>query len=295
MDMDGASSRRRAAGLCTVLLLAAGLGCRPADSTKEARQEGSKVMDAQQLAEDLGVVRRARIYFYHHSVGENLLAGVKAFDGAVAGTPLAMVAPEQAATRDGPVLAHAGGGRNGDPKGKIDFFAATVRQRTGLKPDLTLMKLCYADFNPRTDVEDVFAHYQRTLEALQREHPEIRFAHVTVPLMASPTGLKASVYRLIGREVWADASNVRRAEFNRRLKESFPSDAVLDLAHLEATTGDGGAVTFEYGGRRYPALNPEYTDDGGHLNPAGQQVAGAAVIRFLASVLHAPAGRNAER
>ena len=144
----------------------------------------------------------------------------------------------------------------------------------------------------RTDVDELFAYYRSTLEALKREHPEIRFAHVTVPFTTSPTGLKQRVYRLIGREVWADASNVKRTEFNRRLKESFGSDPVFDLSRLEATAPDGHLTTFEQGGRSYLALYPGYTEDDGHLNDAGQRSVGSAAIRFLAEGLK---GRGAAR
>jgi hypothetical protein len=147
------------------------------------------------------------------------------------------------------------------------------------------MKLCFVDFDPRTNVDDLFGHYQRTVEDLKREHPEIRFAHVTAPLFRRPTDLKSSARRLLGREVWEDAANVKRAEYNRRLKETFASDPVFDLARVEATGPDGSVSSFEQGGRTYLTLHPSFTDDGGHLNASGQRTAGAAAIRFLAAAL----------
>jgi hypothetical protein len=107
------------------------------------------------------------------------------------------------------------------------------------------------------------------------------------------TGLKWRIFRLIGKEVWEDAANVKRAEFNRRLNESFGADSVFDLARIEATAPDGRLTTFEYGGQSYPSLYPGYAeDDGEHLNTAGQQVAGAAIIRFMAEGLK---GRGSAR
>jgi hypothetical protein len=196
-----------------------------------------------------------------------------------------MVSREAAGGVAGPLLAHGGGGRNGDPKGKIDIFAAAIRKDAGLHPNLAFLKLCYADVDPRTDVADVFEHYRKTLEDLRREFPGIRFAHVTIPLMEHPVDLKNRIYRVIGREVWADASNVKRAEFNRRLLEAFPADPIFDLAKLEATRPDGGQATFEAGGKTYPSLWAGYSEDGGHLNVAGQRAAAAEAARFMAGAL----------
>lgn len=265
------------------LLLVASVGCGPAVSTRDAGGESTTM--SQQLAADLKVIGQRRILFVHHSVGVNILAGVERLDAEAGGGHLLMAWLPRASAIEGPVLAHGGGGRNKDPKSKIDFFAATIRNEPRLKPDVAFMKLCFVDFEPGTDVEDLFSHYQRTLESLKREHPEIRFAHVTAPLFKRPSDLKSSLNRLLGREVWEDAANVKRAEYNRRLIESFPSDPVFDLARVEATGPDGSVTAFEQAGRKVPSLNPIYTDDGGHLNDLGQRAAGAAMIRFLAGAV----------
>jgi hypothetical protein len=240
------------------------------------------------LATDLGVVRQARIAFSHHSVGVNILAGIERLDAGSTGTRLRLASLEEAAALEGPVLAHGGGGSNGAPKSKIDFFAATIRSQPRLKPDMAFMKLCYVDFNPSTDVDDLFSYYRRTLESLKSEHPEIRFAHVTVPLFRRPTDLKSSLRRLLGLEVWEDAANVKRSEYNRRLVENFGSDALFDLARAEATGPSGDTSSFEHGGGRYLSLYPSYTEDGGHLNQLGQREVGAAAIHFLADTLRRP-------
>ncbi len=237
-----------------------------------------------QLAMDLAAIRQVRIYFYHHSVGWNVLSGVERLDASAGGKPLRLADLEKVAPIEGPAILHGGGGRNGQPKTKVDFFAKTIRE-SQLRPDLAFMKFCYVDFEPRTDVGELFAYYRRTLDALKREHPEIRFAHVTVPLMTRPTDLKSTVRRLLGKEVWDDAANAKRAEFNRRLRETFAADPVLDLAQVESTGPDGAPVTFSLDGHAYPSLFPGYTHDGGHLNELGQRVAGVAAIRFMASAL----------
>jgi hypothetical protein len=238
-----------------------------------------------QLAPDLEVIRRRRILFLHHSVGRDVLAGIEQLDLEAGGSRLRLASLAEAARIDGPVLAHGSGGRNEDPRSKIEFFASTVRAGVPLRPDLALMKLCYVDFHPRTDVEELLSAYRGGLESLKRDHPEIPFAHVTVPLCTRPTDPKSTLRRLMGREVWGDAANVKRAQFNQRLAESFPSDPIFDLARAEAAGPGGGAATFEQGGLSYPCLHPRYTQDGGHLNPLGRRAAGAAAIRFLAAAL----------
>lgn len=285
-------AKRPSVALLAAALAAGAAACdRPAAAGGEAAG-GPTVMTAQQLAPDLALVRQGRFLFTHHSVGVNILAGISRLD-AEAGGGLRVALLDEAERLDGPVLAHGGGGRNTEPRSKIDHFAETIRRSPGVRPRLALMKLCYVDFDPRTDVDGLLAHYRRTLEALEAEHPEIRFAHVTVPLFRRPTDLKSRLRRLLGKEVWDDAANARRSEYNARLRQAFAGDPIFDLAAAEARGPDGQVVTYERGGVVIPTLHPAYTDDGGHLNELGQRVVGAAAIRFLADTVRAEAGRPA--
>lgn len=238
-----------------------------------------------QLAADLSAIRSRRVVFLHHSVGRNVLAGVERLDREVGQGRLAIVSPEVAAKAASPALVDATGGHNQDPKSKMDAFAELLRHEPLLQPDLAFMKLCYVDFHPRTDVDELLSWYGRMIEGVKREHPGIRVAHVTAPLCARPTGLKSTMRRLLGKEVWEDAANAKRNAFNERLVEAFPSDPIFDLARVEATAPDGTVTTFEHEGRRVRSLYPGYTDDGGHLNTVGQRVAGEEAIRFLARAL----------
>lgn len=265
------------------LLLAAACGARPAPPPSP----GAAYPMEPRLQAALEPVRGARVLFSHHSVGRNILSGIAALDGEAGGPRLRVVEGEAWAKVEGPVLGHVSGGRNTDPRSKIDFFAATVRAtgRGAAAPRLAFMKLCYVDFNPRTDVDGLFQAYRATLEALKRELPEVRFGHVTVPLHRRPDDLRSSLRRLTGREVWEDAANVKRADFNRRLREAFPGDPVFDLAAVESAGPGGAPAVFESGGRSYPALHPAFTEDGGHLNALGERAAGKAAIEFIASAL----------
>jgi len=235
-----------------------------------------------QLQADLAAVRRARIFFSHHSVGENILAGIQQV-AAEAGAPIRVVTLEQSMQATGPALLHGSGGRNKDPESKIAFFEATLRGHPELRPDVAVMKFCYVDFNPGTDVDRLLARYRAAIETLKRERPDVRFAHVTVPLTPRATDLKSWARRVLGLQEWSDASNAKRNEFNRRLVAAFPGDAVFDLARVESTAPDGAAVAFRYHGEAVPAMARAYTEDNGHLNALGQRAAGAAAIGFLAA------------
>ena len=241
-----------------------------------------------QLAADLAAVRQGRILFGHHSVGDDILAGLARLDAREGNGKVRIASLDQAASVDGPMLAEGRVGRNGDPRSKVDQFVATVRSQAGRKVDMAFMKFCYVDFDPKTNVDDLLSSYRGALESLRKERPEIRFAHVTVPLMRQPMDLKSRLLRILGSEIWEDSANVKRSEFSRRLKEAFPSDPILDIATLEATGPDGQPVTFRQGGRTYPSLSPHYTEDGGHLNAQGQDAAGAAAARFIADGLRRP-------
>ena len=271
--------------LPTMLLLWAGIGLGFAATPDNERKSN---VTTTQLAVDLAADRQARILFSHHSVGANIIEGVKRLDAEnPGGGHIRVTSLNEAAASKGPMLIEFSGGQNGEPKSKIDAFAATIRGEPHLKPDLAFMKFCFVDFNPRTNVDDLFNYYRKTIVALKKEYPEIRFAHITVPLTERPTGLKWRLFRLIGKEVWEDEANVKRAEFDRLLKESFGADPVFDLSRIEATSPDGHLTTFEERGQNYPSLYPGYTEDGGHLNTVGQQVAGEAFIRFMAEGLKA--------
>ena len=245
-----------------------------------------------QFAADLAAVRKGRIFFSHHSVGENILEGIQLVLADSGAAPLKVASLDAAAGTAGPVLLHGSGGRNGDPESKIAFFETTIRGNPHLRPDIAFMKFCWVDFAPSTDVDGLFTHYRGAITALKRDHPEIRFAHVTVTLTPREMDLKSRVRRILRLQEWTDASNAKRNEFNRKLVQAFSSDPVFDLAGVESTGPDRKPVSFELDGKRIPSMFPGYTEDNGHLNAAGQRAAGAAAIRFLASALGGRAATN---
>jgi hypothetical protein len=254
-----------------------------ADADRSPPQSQRQPLD---MKADIDAALAMRIFFLHQSVGANLLSGVAALarDAGREFSPANLDHPGEDPRSN---WVEAWGGY--DPPKRFDLFISALR--SGLKTDLAFMKLCYRDFQPDTDVADLFARYQSAITMLKRERPDVRFAHVTVPLRARPTGIGAGLKRLIhlDRE---DIANVKRLDFNNRLREAFPSDPIFDLARLESTRPDGTRETFQYNGKAYYSLVPDYTLDGGHLNERAERALGAELIRFVARAVKPLAGSS---
>ena len=256
-----------------------------------------------QVVVDLFELRSARVFFLHHSVGQNILDAVERLDGAVAGGRWPVVDVDEAMKRDGGALIDVVGGTNAAPTTKVDAFVSTLLGHPGLRADVALMKFCYVDFAPDTDVDALFAYYRDSVRALRALRPGMRLVHSTVPLKARPVDVRARVRRALRLQVFEDAANQRRAAFNARLREAFAADPIFDLAALEARGPDAhcarerselaqcpvltDAAPTTNDGDDAPALHPRFTDDGGHLNPTGARVVAVAWLHFLADVVRA--------
>lgn len=233
-----------------------------------------------------------RAFFWHHSVGADVLAGVARL-ARRSSAPMSVLTLDQARAARGtaPALIHGSGGRNGDPASKLDSFVAVLPEVHGLGVELAFMKFCFVDFDPSTPVDALFASYTGALDRLARQYPSITFGHVTVPLVVRPRGLEPRLARLLGKRVWEDAANARRSAFNRRLLERYPPELVFDLARAESTAPDGSRESFVHDGATAFALVPAYASDGEHLNEPGQAAAARALVAFMA---RAPRARTAE-
>lgn len=218
------------------------------------------------LRADLQRMAQERIYFAHQSVGANILQGVKELS-ARAGVPVFVkdeFVPE-----------------NGDPLRKLENFRHSVG--TGSRYDIALVKFCYVDIDADTDVAALFDQYRMVMSELRAKNPRTVFVHVTLPLTTVQTGPKAWVKRLLGRSPYGTVENVRRDEYNRLLRSTYAGrEPIFDLARLESTAPDGKLVTVTWDGFTAPAMAPEYTNDGGHLNALGRVRAAREFIAVLA-------------
>ena len=230
------------------------------------------------------VLQGSRIFFAHQSVGYNILSGLKTLaDEADIELTIRDVNTEMVV--DNSVFAHSQNGQNENPDSKIEAFYATVKGFKAFTPQVAFMKFCYVDFGPNTDVNKLFSHYKKTMEMLQNERPNILFVHITTPLTAKLNNWKSRIKRLLGMQKRDDASNIKREEFNQLLHKEFPQTLIFDIARIESTHPDGSRERFSEDGRTYYRMAPEYTTDGGHLNPLGQHHVAAAMAEFLASQL----------
>ena len=221
---------------------------------------------------------KSKIFWGHQSVGSNIIGGLQELLSANAQIPLKVEAVKQPYTLAIGTLSHDHVGTNGDPSSKIKDFVRIVEGGVGAQVDTAFFKFCFIDFNGKTDVQQVCTEYKKALQGLKAKYPAIQFMHATVPLVKVETGPKAWVKKILGRTLDGTKDNVKRHEFNEMLRAEYSGkDPIFDIAKYESTRPDGSRETFELDGKRYFALVPAYTSDGGHLNTLGS--------RYLASEL----------
>ncbi|GIJ57179.1 hypothetical protein [Virgisporangium aurantiacum] len=237
-------------------------------------------------AADLHKVARTRVYFGHQSVGNNILDGVPAVFAAHG-----VQAPPIEQRRAGPdavggFVAHSPIGENTKPIGKIQDFAAVLRGGMGRHVDVAVMKLCYVDITPDTDVDALFAAYRDTISALEKDFPDVTFVKATVPLTTQPGRVGRLKLWLKSDDGYGSAANATRERLNELIRTEYRGGNLFDVAAVESTGPDGSRVSGRHDGRPYFALVDEYAADPGHLNASGAQRAAAA---WLAAVAKASA------
>ncbi len=223
--------------------------------------------------EELQKSAAARRYFGHMAVGYNILDGVAGMYSAKGGAApeVTSVSPGEVVqtSQEGGVVLHSEIGVNGDPLGKLANFDAALR--SGLADDVgvAVLKFCYVDIRANTDVDALFAAYTSTMEALERDYPEVTFLYTTVPLTVPEPGLKGAVKAMLGR-----TDNPARERYNALVRARYSDTGRLfDVAAVESTTPDG---------TRSSALYPGYASDGAHLNESGSGFVAAELLRLVA-------------
>jgi hypothetical protein len=260
---------------CAALVLA---GC---DGGRVIKSGKAPVTSESLSLESLEPLSGKRIFFGHQSVGWNIIDGLK--DIATEKGWVGFNIVETRKPGDAPGFYHAAIGQNGDPLGKIRDFESIMRDGMGDKVDIALMKFCYVDFSPETDVDVVFAAYRDAMKRLAAVYPRINLLYATVPLETSEEGWKAIIKRLIGRTTRND-SNIARERMNEKIRAECAAGgkALFDLAQVEATSSDGSIIELTFSGGRYYSLRNEYTVDGSHLNSSGRKAAAMELISLLA-------------
>lgn len=228
-----------------------------------------------------------RVLFGHQSVGANLLSGVSTL---AAQQQVNLPTPEvrQASELASLGLGHTMVAENTLPLKKIQSFEqALSTPAPGLK--VAALKFCYVDFHAGTDVKPIFDAYQAMVSRIKAKNPQLKWVHVTVPLTTVQTGWKATLKQWLGKAPYGVAENLRREAYNQLLRQAYASqDVLFDLAKAESTRPDGSTWTVDWKGQQVPALVPGYSDDGEHLNDAGQVQVAPGFVAALARASRQP-------
>lgn len=219
------------------------------------------------------------MFFGHQSVGSDILEGIKD------DFPDLPIIDIEGNPRGEPStgLFHARIGKNGDALSKLDSFCEYVLSpRHGY--DLAVMKLCYADINRNSDINETLSQYMSMTKRLQIEIPMTKLIHTTVPLRVIRLGARSFLRKWTGRRVNAIDDNSARHLFNQSLRQHFvPPHRIFDLARIESTTPTGNPCNIKYFGGSVPSLFPAYSTDGGHLNALGKSIFAREFVSMLQS------------
>jgi len=240
--------------------------------------------DEKQIQESLIKISQKKIYFGHQSVGYNIIEGIRGLMTRFNLKDLEIRETSDPSSIKKTVFAHSPNGENMKPETKINNFKETMRKGMGKVVDMAFFKFCYVDITASTDVNSLFNSYKKTMDDLIKSYPKVKFIHITAPVMSENTGFvqtaKSMIKKILGHGTASD-DNIKRMEFNKKLIAAYDKN-VFDLARFESTKVDGTTVTSSLGGTSHYLLLPEYTTDGGHLNPEGARFVAYNFIGFLA-------------
>jgi len=227
------------------------------------------------------------IFFGHQSVGSNIIAGLKDIMKEDPRINLNIVELFDFVDFKNGNFYHSRIGKNRDPRSKTEEFMVILDKGIGAKTDFAFFKFCYVDFSNKTDVDQVFRDYKKTIKYLKEKYPKTKFIHFTVPLVSRETGFKPFIKRIIGRPIRTAEDNIIRISYNNMIiKEFSGQDPVFDLAKIESTLPDGRRSTFKKSEESIFQLAPKYTNDGGHLNKCGRKIVAEDFLVFLVNLIN---------
>ncbi len=156
--------------------------------------------------------------FLHQSVGQDLEEGAKAN-----GFPFDYYGPNdktEGGLRGG-IFVDVGGIANGNPSEKIRVFRENATRNKDLL-QIAIFKFGYADIMD-DNFEKVKTEYKAFVDALRAQSPNLRFVHVTPPLVYSTTSFEG---------------NAAKMKVGQWMKDTFKgTDVIFDLQALEANDG----------------------------------------------------------
>lgn len=224
-----------------------------------------------------------KIYFGHQSVGFNIIDGIQDLMKEYPKIKLNIVETSESKDFNAGILGHSRVGKNTDQVSKTADFSSLLENGIGKLVDGAALKFCYVDVTAATDVQKVFDDYVQKTDAIKAKYPDLKIIHFTVPLTTIKTSWKTWLKKTMGKkDIWEYADSTKRNQYNELLRNKYTSkEPIVDIAAVESTKPDGSRNTYDFDGKSYYAMVPEYTYDGGHLNEVGRKRVAAAFLVTL--------------
>lgn len=156
--------------------------------------------------------------FLHQSVGQDLEEGAKSN-----GFPFDYYGPGDKTDKGlrGGIFVDVGGIANGNPYEKIRVFRENATRNKDLL-QIAVFKFGYADVMD-DNFEKVKTEYKAFVDALRAQSPNLRFVHVTPPLVYSTTSFEG---------------NAAKMKVGQWMKDTFKgTDVIFDLQEIESNNG----------------------------------------------------------
>lgn len=226
-----------------------------------------------------------KIYFGHQSVGFNIIDGIKDLMEENPKIRLNIFETTDSNDFNSGVFAHSKVGKNQDPSSKVGDFVKNIDSGIGKSADYAALKFCYVDLVTQTKVQEVFDNYVKAIKSIKAVYPDLTIIHFTAPLTTNQSTWKTWIKKIMGKKyIWEYMDNGKRNQYNEMLLAEFKGkEPVFDIATIESTRPDGSRCRFEYNGKTYYSMVPEYTNDDGHLNAQGRKLVAA---EFLITLLN---------
>ena len=235
------------------------------------------------MRERWSAVAARQVYFGHQSVGGEIVTAIEHISEEMR-LGIRVVQTTQPDAVRAPAFVHFQAGRNQDPASKNAALLKVLDARRIPDHAIVVLKYCYVDMQPNTNVRTLFDDYRALLEDIRRLHPDTVVVHSTMPLTTVETRFKARIKGLLGRRVARDGA-IARHEYNARVRNEFAGRPLFDIAAVESRQVDGSPSYFMADGERIETLAAENTYDGGHLNTTGRRAAATALLDAVAHAI----------
>jgi len=244
--------------------------------------QGLRLANDQSVYNDLVCISKRRVFFGHQSVGASILREIRRLAEDLHVESISFVDIGGLPRAGDPFFADAAIGENHYPIEKCRDFSGKVSMICQHGVDAAIMKFCYSDIMRESDAEEIFRNYSATIDSLRKEHPAVRIIPATIPVTVGTGRIPGFGNRLLGRTGNLDMGNVRRSEFNDRVRAYFHDEDIYDVARAMSLDPNGIPKSFSFENRNIPKMFDGYAEaDGCHLNSLGAYNAAVELIHVL--------------